>query len=548
MTLKAFTKAGIYNILLVLTLLIWIPNEVFSGVVNIDDFDDFPIKLDSSVYYFIDELGDKTLEEVLREEFTINSKTNINFGYIGDPVWLKFTIKNTSGETLKDLFFEVENSNLDYVNIYLYKSNELVKSFKTGDLLPFEKRVVAHPNFTVPAVEIGNGEELDFYAQLKTAGSTYATLKIWSTQTFIHYERSRQIIFGIYYGIMLIIVIYNTFLFFSLGDKSYLHYVFYIIGFNATIANINGFTAEYIFPNNPDLNNILLPVSCFVTYCFMMLFTKHFLYLKKNAPKLNNVLIILVVSSAALALATPIMGYYYSLRIATSLSIVMSLLIFISGTRMIKSYRPARYFVVAWTFFLFGIIMVSLRQWGVLPENLITSYSFQLGSALEAILLSVSLIDRIYVLKREKLDALNEVASKLETVNETKAFATRIKEKFDRVRDKEGLKAYYFIQTNLDKVEFISANVGIIEVFCSNGQSNMFDMPLKDIEIFFEKEELIRVRKNYFVNPNAVIGVNKISKNSYELLTRQKKSIPIGPTYLAKARSTFPQLFSAITK
>ncbi|MCG8337458.1 MAG: LytTR family transcriptional regulator DNA-binding domain-containing protein, partial [Proteobacteria bacterium] len=68
------------------------------------------------------------------------------------------------------------------------------------------------------------------------------------------------------------------------------------------------------------------------------------------------------------------------------------------------------------------------------------------------------------------------------------------------------------------------------------------------IEIFFEKEELIRVRKNYFVNPNAVIGVNKISKNSYELLTRQKNSIPIGPTYLAKARSTFPQLFSSITK
>ncbi|MCG8339061.1 MAG: hypothetical protein MJE63_31510, partial [Proteobacteria bacterium] len=152
-----------------LTLLIWIPNDVFSGVVHIDDSDDFPIKLDSSVYYFIDEVGDKTLEKVLREEFTANGKTDINFGYIGDPVWLKFTIKNSSGETLKDLFFEIENSNLDYVTIYLYKSNELVKSFKTGDLLPFEKRVVAHPNFTVPIVEIGNGEELDFYAHLKTA-------------------------------------------------------------------------------------------------------------------------------------------------------------------------------------------------------------------------------------------------------------------------------------------------------------------------------------------------------------------------------------------
>lgn len=67
-----------------------------------------------------------------------------------------------------------------------------------------------------------------------------------------------------------------------------------------------------------------------------------------------------------------------------------------------QGFRPARYFLFAWTIFFAGIVMFTLRNLGLLPYNAFTNYTLELGIAIEVTLLSIALADRINVLKKEK--------------------------------------------------------------------------------------------------------------------------------------------------
>ena len=67
-----------------------------------------------------------------------------------------------------------------------------------------------------------------------------------------------------------------------------------------------------------------------------------------------------------------------------------------------KGYRPAIFFSIAWFTFLIGVCLFILKDLGVLPYNNITVYAMPAGSAIEVVLLSLALADRINILKKEK--------------------------------------------------------------------------------------------------------------------------------------------------
>jgi len=87
------------------------------------------------------------------------------------------------------------------------------------------------------------------------------------------------------------------------------------------------------------------------------------------------------------------------------------LILIASGYIARKGYRPAYYYFFAWFVFAVGRQVLSLRNLDILPYNNFTSYILYIGSAIEAIMLSLALADRINVYKKEKeqsqLEALN---------------------------------------------------------------------------------------------------------------------------------------------
>jgi len=68
---------------------------------------------------------------------------------------------------------------------------------------------------------------------------------------------------------------------------------------------------------------------------------------------------------------------------------------------------------MAWSVFAIGIVIFTLRNFGVIPSNLFTDQSIMFGSAIEAVLLAFGLAYRINLLQKEKERAQAEALKSL---------------------------------------------------------------------------------------------------------------------------------------
>src|SRR5690606_34818561 len=68
----------------------------------------------------------------------------------------------------------------------------------------------------------------------------------------------------------------------------------------------------------------------------------------------------------------------------------------------------ARYYTIAWSFLLVGGVILALNKFHLISQNTFTEHAAQLGSALEVILLSFALAERMNHERRLRYEAEHE--------------------------------------------------------------------------------------------------------------------------------------------
>ena len=117
-----------------------------------------------------------------------------------------------------------------------------------------------------------------------------------------------------------------------------------------------------------------------------------------------------------------------------------------------RRYRPAIFYLVAWTALLIGAIILSLKTVGVLPVNAFTNYAMQVSSALEVVLLSLGLADRINDLKKQ-----NELAQAQILTNQSLAIDSL--EKIAKEKTNKLNQSLKIIQRDLSLAQKIQQNI-----------------------------------------------------------------------------------------
>jgi len=149
--------------------------------------------------------------------------------------WLKFQIKNTTAR--KDLLLELAYPILDEVELYSVTSDNKFSMEKIGDQQFFSKRKYSHQNFlfdlNIPKDSTGN-----YFIKINSSEQILVPLSVGTTMFFLKSLLAQDTIFGIYFGIILIMFCYNLFIYFTVKDKAYLYYVLYIISIGFAQASL----------------------------------------------------------------------------------------------------------------------------------------------------------------------------------------------------------------------------------------------------------------------------------------------------------------------
>jgi signal transduction histidine kinase len=240
-------------------------------------------------------------------------------------------------------------------------------------------------------------------------------LKIGTPKTVLEDLLSKDMLFGLYAGVILVMLFYNLFVYFTVRDSIYLYYVIYIFFVGFTQACVQGYSARYMYPNSAYLANIMMVIAPCLVGVSALEFLKKFLSVKTYTPGLHKMLQVFLAVYVGILVLGFIGKYQLAAQLVQMNAGIASLLVFITGTIIArKGYRPARFFMIAWTIFLASVIIFVLRNFNVLPYNIFTYYALQIGSALEVILLSFALADKINTFRKEKEESQAQAFQALE--------------------------------------------------------------------------------------------------------------------------------------
>jgi len=342
-----------------------------------------------------------TITKIPNNQWSFVDKKNFEFGFTDQIYWVRLAVTNTKTSVL-NWYLEVAYPPIDDIQIgYINKKDEPVVK-KTGDNLPFSSRDINYRNCVFDLNEPASGTRI-YYLRFSTSSSMNLFLNAWSTKELHSHISDEYFILGIYYGLILVMILYNFFLFISLRDNSYLLYILWIISYNLYQLTINGLSFQYLWPNAIWWQNHSLPFFITIGSSFALMFGRSFLQTKKSMPGFDRIIHIMIYLMLFSSIPLLLLPYAFSIKMSLLFVFLIVVLLLSSGiSSQRKGNRAARFYLAGWTVLLLGVFAFSLKSIGLLPDIFITRWGQQIGSALEVVLLSLALADRIQLLKREK--------------------------------------------------------------------------------------------------------------------------------------------------
>ena len=327
---------------------------------------------------------------------------SVFLGFVADTVWVELDLDQYP-DMGHQVMLEIRNPTFRSTRLFRaktdggLKSSELIYEKHLGRSNPF---IYANPIFSVETVK---GDV--YYLQIVSSEPINFSIEVASVENFQHKYTSIIVLVSVYMGVMLALFMYNLLLYFSVRDRVYLYYCLYTLFISAAQLSLLGFSYYFIFFQNSTLYEHSLIVFSSMSGIFGVLFIRDFLLTRKHQPLIDKGLFIIIIVYALASLCR-ILGYVSTSYSLTDIGGLLVVLFFVTTGILVarKGYRPATYFLTAWVFFLFGLLLFVFQNQGIINLGSFANLPMLLGTAFEAILLSLALADRINILKKEKED------------------------------------------------------------------------------------------------------------------------------------------------
>jgi two-component system NtrC family sensor kinase len=349
--------------------------------------------------------GTMDIKEVIRSSRFHQSSLSLPFiKYTDSVIWIKFVLHNKTIEPY--LPVTISYGIIDGFDLYDVGANSShvihLGSTDINDDKNSAKQIGRIINCPVLPDSV-----CTIYLRIKSNDSMAIPIKIQSAALFLKNNIAENLTLGFFMGIILIMVLYNLILYILVKDKSYLYYVFYIGFLGLTQWQIRGLGTTFFPINKVLLNSYLIPITRVCFWYAILTFVREFLQLKDNLLKRYNRYYYLLYILVSLPLITVALHQdTLTLSLITTGAFVNAVTLLIIGvTLYLKGFKPAKFFMIGWSLFLITIIISIARNKGLVTYNDFTANLILYSSAIELILFSVALADRINFYRKQNNEA-----------------------------------------------------------------------------------------------------------------------------------------------
>ena len=321
-------------------------------------------------------------------------------GYNNGARWLRYTLPTTDKISVLD----IKNPWLFKITTYLVRDGQLVTHYQTGSLRPFESRPIISNGFSFP---LERGIDTVYLYDEGNSATNYPTELLSSTE-FSAKNTLLMGFLGFYYGIALIMMLYNLAIYAGIKDKTYFFFSLYALGLTLFLTTSDGTGARFLWVNLPYLQEPLIGLSWAIGVGFLVEFCLRFLHINLHATGLRMTRTIVQFFIAAIGLWVTFYPSPISYAIQSLASIVIITLLALLGVLISRRGQfEAKVFLVANGAFATGAAVHVLMLFGLIPASSVTHHSIHIGSLVELVLLSLALVNRLRQSESAKWAALD---------------------------------------------------------------------------------------------------------------------------------------------
>lgn len=353
------------------------------------------LSIGSRMGVLVDPTHKLTLQDVQagRTDWSAITRPTPNFGFSNDAYWFRFQLDNPTAAPLERLL-ELPVPFIDDLQVFQRSADTTVAQFSLGDEQPFDARVVPHQDFVMPLLLQPGANQI--YVRMASAGTIEAGFRLWERGAFLADSNSNNLAQGAVAGVLLVMIAYNFFIFFSTRDPNYLLYIGFVSSYLLFYFTLTGYSYQYLWPNAVYWNSIAISTFIASSQVFTCWFANSFLHLSSFSPRAHALVRALGWASVALLLGSFFLPYAWTVRIGTALTMpVAATALAVGYWRWWRGARFARFYCLAWTAVLLGLLILNANKLGFIAANVWTNNASQIGVVLQIVLLSFTLADRI---------------------------------------------------------------------------------------------------------------------------------------------------------
>lgn len=380
------------------------------------------VRLNDGMQVLSDPEGSLTYAQVqaspAKERF-VSASGRTAFGLDGNTYWIRVTITN---ETSRDRWvLRLPNAIVD--TLVLYEDGQRLR---TDEISGVGEKLADH--YWTYELALPTDRSVTLYLCATTEGSMILPLEMMSSLVYHGQLRAEYMLFGLYYGFVLLMAAYSFSMYVFMRNSAYLFYSLYIVCFALSQLFWNGLPQEMLGERSSPIRLLLRIFDSyegiflfFFILClwFALFFLVKVLQLSVYAPSLRY-------AAKAIQWASPfvVLGLLFHWPGFSTIAIWYEFVIvlFMIAAILLCVLRgniAARYLVLALIALIGLAYPAVLYTFGLASYNVLTHYGYQLGSVGEFIVIASALSYQTRQIERDKDNAQRQMIANQEKLVRT---------------------------------------------------------------------------------------------------------------------------------
>ncbi len=337
----------------------------------------------------------------------------LDLGAKDSAIWFSYVLKNNDSSDRR-IFIEMPRQYFWIARLFLLADHDIKQVAVTGLEVDKSAELVhtTESMFTVRVPEEASVRLL-FYAE--TDGPVDLQTRIFSSEPYLNHAFRSHNLNGIFFGILICLIIYNLYNYLNFRDRSYLYFIGALFGVTMLFSTINGVGVDVLWPTAAGWNRDLLHFFA----GFYVFFSLKTLLVSVDQPlprfdrqlaTLGNWISIgLIFLPISLAHFIPnTKGVAINITLIGNV-IVMVIVPVIAIRSWSRGFRPAVLMALAFAPYGVSTLMRTLAQFGIGYEIFLENQPHQLAAALAMIMTSMSLADRMAYVRQKQLKEADSI-------------------------------------------------------------------------------------------------------------------------------------------